>query len=94
MTSSRALREARLRAPKGCVLGPPPAVDGRAVAAGIRLFSIDGSWPRRHLVSGESAALIDKLITPARVRDRSVTATVLLRMVLDGLLEVELDQRF
>lgn len=92
--SAEALRGARVRAPRGFVLRAPPVVPGAETRPGQLIFAIDGPWHRRHLLTAESAALVTSLTTPRRLAPGSITSAELMRMVMDGLLEVEHGGRF
>lgn len=71
--------------PVGLRVGIPP---------GHQVLAIDGPWPRRHLLTPDAVALITSLDRPRTLGRRTVPGATLVRMVLDGLLEVEIDGRF
>jgi hypothetical protein len=93
-TRAQVIRGARLRAPKGYRLLNPPAAFGLSPEAGARVFSLDGAWPRRHLISAATTKLLASFDTPRRVGSTPIATSVLVRLVLDGLLEMEFDGRF
>jgi hypothetical protein len=91
---TQVIRGARLRAPKGFRLLHPPTAFGLPPETGAMVFTVDGRWPRRHLISSATTSLLASFVTPRRVGATPIEASALARLILDGLLEVELDGRF